>query len=78
MISGSQEDAQLAEVLIHQCLANQPRLETLELRVPSSYCGRLIGRGGETVRRMQSQSGCKIDIERGSDNREKNQSFVVK
>ena len=78
MISGSQEDAQLAEVLIHQCLANQPRLETLELRVPSSYGGRLIGRGGETVRRMQSQSGCKIDIERGSDNREKNQSFVVK
>ena len=71
MIVGGQDDAQLAEVLIHQFVANQPRLETLELRVPSSYCGRIIGRGGETVRRMQTESGCKIDIERGSDNSER-------
>lgn len=67
VISGHPEDAQLAEILIHQTIANQPRLETLELRVPVQVVGRIIGRQGENIRRMQMQSRCKIDVDRNDE-----------
>jgi hypothetical protein len=28
--------------------------------------GRVIGKGGETIRRLQEETGCRIDIEKGS------------
>eukprot|EP00466_Bigelowiella_natans_P011085 jgi/Bigna1/145755/aug1.103_g20463 len=49
---------------------NQPRKE---IKVPNGDVGLLIGRGGETIRRLQHDFGCQIQIERkprpGSPNR---------
>ena len=68
-IVGPAESAQLAEILIHQTIANQPRLETVIMEIPVSCVGRVIGAGGQTIRGLQTQSQCKIDVERGSGTR---------
>ena len=62
-ICGAFEDIQLAEILIRQCIANQPRLETLQLHVPDAAVGRIIGSGGESIGKMQNIAKCKIDVE---------------
>ncbi len=64
VIRGASEDVQLAEILVQQTLANQPRLETLELKVPPHCGGWIIGRDGENIRSMQEKSRCKINVER--------------
>jgi len=66
-IRGLPDDAQMAEILIHQTIANQPRLETLELLVPIRAVGRIIGRNGDTIRSLQMNAGCKIEVERGGE-----------
>ena len=63
-IHGQPDEAQLAEILIHQTIANQPRVENLTLMIPSKAMGAIIGRNGENIRGMQSYSKCKIDVER--------------
>ena len=60
----------MAEILIHQTIASQPRLETLELFVPNRSIGRIIGRNGDTIRALQRNARCKIDVERGGDERD--------
>jgi len=65
-INGSSEEVQLAEILIHQTIANQPRLETLVLTVPGFSVGTIIGHGGESIREIQYTSRCKVDVERTS------------
>ena len=35
--------------------------------VPALYVGRVIGRGGETVRDLQARSGCRIDVDQVSE-----------
>lgn len=47
---GLSEDVQMAEILIHQTISQQPRLETLTMTVPSGCCGRIIGRQGDTIK----------------------------
>lgn len=69
-IRGLPDDAQMAEILIHQTIANQPRLETLELHVPLRAIGRIIGRNGDTIRSLQMNAGCKIEVERGGEERD--------
>jgi len=65
-IRGLPDDAQMAEILIHQTISQQPRLETLTMYVPGRAVGRIIGRGGDSVREIQRVSRCKVDIERGA------------
>eukprot|EP00092_Neocalanus_flemingeri_P011602 GFUD01012503.1.p1 GENE.GFUD01012503.1~~GFUD01012503.1.p1 ORF type:complete len:462 (+),score=178.84 GFUD01012503.1:110-1495(+) len=65
-IRGLPDDAQMAEILIHQTISQQPRVETLTMYVPGRAVGRIIGKGGENVREIQRVSRCKIDIERGA------------
>jgi len=69
-IRGLPDDAQMAEILIHQTIASQPRLETLEMFVPHRCIGRIIGRNGDNIRAMQRNARCKIDVERGGDERD--------
>ena len=64
-IRGLAEDVQMAEILIQQTIAQQPRLESLVMTVPSGACGRIIGRQGDTIRDIQRVSGAKVDVERG-------------
>ena len=63
-INGQPDEAQLAEILIHQTIANQPRVETLVLMIPCRAMGCIIGRNGENIRGMQSYSKCKIEVEK--------------
>ena len=63
-INGQPDEAQLAEILIHQTIANRPRVETLVLMVPSRALGCIIGKNGENIRGMQNYSKCKIEVER--------------
>jgi len=62
-IRGSPDGAQLAEILIHQTLAQQPRVETVVMEVPSRNVGRVIGRRGETVKAISRASRCKVEVE---------------
>ena len=34
-----------------------------EMMIPGSRAGRIIGKGGETIRRLMEQTGCKITID---------------
>ncbi len=42
-----------------------PRLEMV--KVPSEFMGKLIGKGGETIKAMQEQTKCEINIEENGD-----------
>lgn len=63
-IRGLPADVSYAEILIHQTIANQPRLERVTMYVPVSSVGRIIGRQGDNIRVIQTVSGCKVDVER--------------
>ncbi|CAL7951693.1 unnamed protein product [Xylocopa violacea] len=65
IIRGSYEGAQLAEEMIKSLIRNQPIIETYELYVPQKACGRIIGRGGETVQQIQSISSAKVTVDSG-------------
>ena len=63
-INGLPDDVKLAEILVHQIIANVPTEESFVLYIPSSFVGPIIGRNGENIRSLQDRSGCRIDIER--------------
>ena len=44
-------------------IANQPKLETVEIHVRAIFIGRIIGKNGETIHSIQDRSRCKIKIE---------------
>ena len=56
----------MAEILIHQTISQQPRVETLTMYVPGRAVGRIIGKGGQSVKEIQRVSKCKVDIDRGA------------
>ncbi|KAK2580728.1 hypothetical protein KPH14_011356 [Odynerus spinipes] len=65
LIQGTLESVNLAEAMITTIIANQPIIETYEMYVPQQACGRIIGRGGETIHQIQSLSSAKIIVENG-------------
>ena len=38
----------------------------VEIKIPFSATGMIIGRGGENISAMQSVSNCKIEVDRGA------------
>ncbi|KAK3907750.1 Tudor and KH domain-containing protein-like protein [Frankliniella fusca] len=62
-IQGTAESAQLAESMIHEIIMNQPLIITHEMWVPARACGRIIGRGGETIRSITRASCAKIMVD---------------
>ncbi|XP_013798549.2 tudor and KH domain-containing protein isoform X1 [Apteryx mantelli] len=66
VISGSPGQVCKAKAAIHQIVAeNAPVLE--QFHVPQRAIGRIIGRGGETVRAICRSSGAKVICEREAD-----------
>lgn len=63
-IRGLPDSAQMAEILIHQTIAQQPRVEKVTITVPSRTVGSIIGRNGDTIRSISRASRCKVDVER--------------
>ena len=56
----------MAEILIHQTISEQPKVDTLTMYVPGRAVGRIIGKGGQSVKEIQRVSKCKVDIDRGA------------
>lgn len=79
-IRGQPDDAQMAEIKIYETIRSQPRQETLEMLVPQRAVGRIIGRNGDSIRAMQRNARCKIEVERGGDERDHNakKKIVIK
>jgi far upstream element-binding protein len=46
--------------------AGGPDKITEMIRVPSDSVGMIIGKGGETIKEMQAQTGCKINVQQAS------------
>lgn len=75
-LKNNQADLDKAEMLINEKIAGAPAAraaaaplptpqggETKEIRVEKQYVGMLIGKGGETIRLMQAEAGCQIQID---------------
>jgi len=58
-------------VLFRSIIAETAAFLSEDIFVPSEYCGRIIGKGGNNIRTMCSVTGCKINVERGSSNKDK-------
>lgn len=43
-----------------------PGVQTVQIPVPAQKCGLVIGKGGETIRQLQVQSGAHIELHRGA------------
>ena len=57
LIQGEREMAKRAEILVKKIIAEQPVIRTEEVYVPQRACGRIIGKGGQTIRHMSHVSG---------------------
>ena len=57
LIQGEREKAKRGEILVKKIIAEQPVIRTEEIFVPQRACGRIIGKGGQTIRNMSSVSG---------------------
>lgn len=62
VIRGEREKARKAEFLINKIINEQPKILTEEYYVPQKCCGRIIGRGGTTIRHLSKISGKKMYI----------------
>lgn len=57
LIQGEREKAKRAEILVKKIIAEQPVIKTENIFVPQRACGRIIGKGGQTIRHMCTVSG---------------------
>lgn len=78
VIRGMPESAQSAECMVRQILANMPVIVQEEMEVPNYALGRIIGRGGESIRQMSRASKTKILIDKTRDSyRDKPQIVTI-
>ncbi|XP_046607196.1 tudor and KH domain-containing protein homolog [Neodiprion virginianus] len=78
-IRGKPESVHLAQIMIENIIANQPVIEVYETYIPQRACGRIIGRGGDTINHIQAVSGAKIMVESSSyKNPDSNQRIIIK
>ena len=79
VVRGTAEQVVLAGMAIRDIIANAPsgpgglggppsgiKPEATETIPCSGFEGRIIGKGGETIRRLQNETGARIRIEKGS------------
>ena len=57
LIRGSRERIKQAEVLIQKIIEEQPVLEKVKIKIPQRLIGRIIGKGGKTIRQLCRISG---------------------
>lgn len=66
LVRGSPWCVQRAELEIKRLVLDAPINLTYEFLVPEFACGRIIGRGGKSIREISTVSNCKVTIERKS------------
>ena len=57
VIRGSRERIKHAEVLIKKIIDEQPVMEKISVEIPQRVIGRIIGKGGKTIRQLCRISG---------------------
>lgn len=62
VIKGSSEGCNIAENLIYEFIHNQPVVECVDIWVPQTCVGKIIGRCGEQVTEICSMTGAKINV----------------
>lgn len=67
VIRGEREKVLAAEIRIKEIIANTPKHVETEMFVPQESCGRIIGKGGQSIRELCSVSGAKIIVDRNED-----------
>ncbi|RNA19559.1 tudor and KH domain-containing -like [Brachionus plicatilis] len=62
VIRGSNKNVQNAEFEIKKMILEYPIFITKEFFVPQYACGRIIGKGGSTIKELSRASNCKISL----------------
>jgi tudor domain-containing protein 2 len=62
LIRGTKTDVQKAELEIKRLIVDMPVFLSGNYYVPDYACGRIIGRGGQSIKEMQKMSNCKIRL----------------
>jgi predicted RNA-binding protein YlqC (UPF0109 family) len=57
VIKGEREKAKKAEMMIKKVISDQPKVLTVDYFIPQKSCGRVIGRGGSTIKHLSRVSG---------------------
>jgi tudor domain-containing protein 2 len=60
VIRGSRERIKHAEVLIKKIIDEQPVMEKISVEIPQRVIGRIIGKGGKTIRQLCRISGISL------------------
>lgn len=63
LIRGSSGNVQKAELEIRRLLADLPVALNEDYLIPDYACGRIIGRGGATIRELCMMSKCRIKLQ---------------
>lgn len=63
VIRGQPQCVTVAESLIEKHILDQPMISTETVHVPQSSVGRIIGKGGESIRAIQDLSKAKVNVD---------------
>jgi far upstream element-binding protein len=87
LLSGPESGARRAESMVKDMIAqraqdksgwNPPGVQTVKVGVPQTRTGVVIGKGGETIRLLQQQSGAHIELDRNEEAGQLEKFFVVR
>jgi predicted RNA-binding protein YlqC (UPF0109 family) len=65
-IRGQPSDVTVAESLIEKHIMEQPFITSQTMYIPHSSVGRIIGKGGESIRGIQDMSRAKVIVDTGN------------
>jgi len=66
-VTGTADDVQFAEILIHQTISAQPRLVNCVINVPKFASSAVLGRKEETLRQIERRSRCRLESSKAED-----------
>jgi far upstream element-binding protein len=81
VIQGTLDAIQRATHLITQCVtksADGGMQDTFYMHIPANKTGLVIGRGGETIKSINGESGAHVELSRDSQNNPNEKVFVIK
>merc|ERR1719183_864146 len=65
LIRGKQEQVEAAKALVEEIVKTEAARRT-QFVVPKEACASIIGRGGETIRRIEGDTGTRLNVDRQS------------
>lgn len=73
---------QVSSVIENAAANKRPRMQTegseqYRMKIPASRTGAIIGKGGETIKSIKLQSGCDIELDKGSKDSGSDESIFI-